>query len=97
MLTENISRTGVLLAWPAGSPPPPRPGQLVTVDIELPADHGFAPKCIHCQAVVVRVTPTDNDGHRVALGINYMKFDEFRGNISTFQKLREAGVATWLS
>ena len=98
MVTENISRTGVLLVWPAGpqAGAPPRVGQLVTVDIELPADHGFGPKCIHCQAVVVRVVPSSNDGPRVALSVNYMKFGEFHGNIPALEELRPA-AGGWLS
>jgi c-di-GMP-binding flagellar brake protein YcgR len=98
MTTENISRTGILLAWRNGrpSPPVPRPGQLVTVDVELPAHHGFGRKCIHCQAVVVRVSPAPGAA-RVALSINYMKFGEFQDNIAALEDLGTVSVCTWLS
>ena len=35
--------------------PVPAIGQIVTVEIELPANHGFGQKCIHCQGTVTRV------------------------------------------
>jgi hypothetical protein len=52
--TENISRSGLLIAWgPADSRGSlPRVGQIITVEIELPAHHGFGQKCIHCQGTV---------------------------------------------
>src|SRR5262252_2119567 len=71
MHTENISRSGVLIAWRGVDPALPMPamGQIITVEIELPANHGFGQKCIHCQGTVVRVTGTtpSGDGPRVAL------------------------------
>ena len=30
-----------------------RSGQIITVEIELPANHGFGQKCIHCQGTVI--------------------------------------------
>ena len=98
MVTENISRTGILLAWDGGSPaaPAPQPGQMVTVDIELPAHHGFGRKCIHCQAAVVRVDPGAAGVARVGLRVNYMKFREFQENIPALEDL-PASVGTWLS
>jgi hypothetical protein len=47
---------------------------LVTVEIELPANHGFAPKCIHCQGSVLRISEAGQEPRRVALNINYMQF-----------------------
>src|ERR1035437_7199635 len=43
MYTENISRSGVLIAWRGDDTelPVPSIGQMVTVEIELPANHGF--------------------------------------------------------
>ena len=43
MYTENISRSGVLVAWSGDGARVPLPavGQIVTVEIELPANHGF--------------------------------------------------------
>jgi hypothetical protein len=101
MVTENISRTGVLLMWPEGpsAPPMPRLGQLVTVNIELPADHGFGRKCIHCQASVVRLQPANGGpgGVKVALKINYMKFGEIHDNIRALNDFQTFLEHTWLS
>jgi hypothetical protein len=99
MMTENVSRSGLLVVWDdgRGGLEPPALGDLVTVEIELPAHHGFGRKCIHCQAVVVRVASANGEAPRVALSINYMKFREYRDNISALEKLEPAGMATWVS
>ena len=66
MRTENMSRNGLLIAWKseAGAVPTPAIGQIVTVEIELPAHHGFSPKCIHCQGPVTRVSNDTGRDHR---------------------------------
>ena len=99
MVTENISRSGILMVWDDGTGglQPPEVGKLLTVEIELPAHHGFGPKCIRCQAVVVRVTHPKGETPRVGLSINYMKFSEYRDNISALQKLAAAEVGSWVS
>jgi hypothetical protein len=76
MRTLNISRTGVLIAWrnESGSGPLPSVGQIVTVEVELPANHGFDPKCIHCQGTVARLALEDRDCPRVAVQLNFMDF-----------------------
>ena len=73
--TEDISRNGISVFSNGGTRAAdvPRVGELVTVEVELPANHGFGRKCIHCQATVLRVSE-ENDGVRIAFGINYMKF-----------------------
>src|ERR1035438_9414789 len=74
MYTENISRSGVLIAWRGveAELPVPSMGQIVTVEIELPANHGFGQKCIHCQgAVIDRKSTRLNSSH---LGISYAVF-----------------------
>ncbi len=98
MYTENISRSGMLVAWSAGpNTEIPEVGQLLTVEIELPAHHGFGRKCIHCQAVVVRVTQPEGQCPRVALSVSYMKFCTFQDKFSAFQHLEPADVGTWVS
>lgn len=74
--TENISRTGIsVLSNGSGAPAElPRVGELVTVEVDLPANHGFARKCIHCQATVIRITEAGEAAVRISLNINYMKF-----------------------
>jgi hypothetical protein len=81
MQTENMSRSGLLIAWQSesGMVPLPFVGQIVTVEIELPAHHGFGPKCIHCQGAVARVSSENPDAPRVALRLNYMDFRSFQG------------------
>src|ERR1041385_4002607 len=57
-VTENISRSGLLLLWNGkqNGSRLPRVGDLITMDIELPVHHDFPTKCIHCQGTVVRVS-----------------------------------------
>ena len=76
MYTENISRSGMLVAWrgEAARLPMPVLGQIVTVEIELPANHGFGQKCIHCQGTVTRASIRGRRNPRVALRVNYMDF-----------------------
>ena len=75
MYTENISRSGLLVAWggEGSTLPMPVPGQILTIEVELPANHGFGQKCIHCQGTVTRVSQ-DPENPRVALRVNYMDF-----------------------
>jgi len=94
--TENISRSGLLIAWRADSTALPLPsvGQILTIDVELPANHPFGQKCIHCQGFVTRVTP-EAAGSRVALRVNYMDFRSFH------DRLRLAGspppIQSWMA
>ena len=76
MSTENISRSGILIAWHGRDVVHPLPavGQLLTVDIELPEHHAFGQKCIHCQGTVLRIWQPENQYPRVALRINYIDF-----------------------
>ncbi len=96
MYTENISRNGMLVVWDAAQPWPDA-GRMVTVEIELPANHGFGRKCIHCDAVVVRVARSGHEPPRVGLSVNQMKFRAYRDNISALQKLEAAEVGGWLA
>lgn len=98
MCTENISRSGILVVWNAGAEVGlPVVGQLLTVEIELPANHGFGRKCIHCQGVVVRVSRPEGQLPRVALSISYMKFRAFNENMPALQEMDPVGVGTWVS
>lgn len=96
MQMENISRGGLLLAWRSETGPVPVPaiGQMVTVDVELPADHGFGPKCIHCQGDVARISFEDQDCPRVALRLNYMDFRSFPDRAS-IQPPTQAAANSW--
>lgn len=81
MHIENISRSGLLLAWrnEAGPVVLPIVGQIVTIEVELPTHHGFGPKCIHCQGAVARLALEDRDCPRVAVRLNYMDFRDLPG------------------
>lgn len=93
-VTENISRSGVLVRWTGAPAVVPRLGEAVRMDIELPANHGFGRKCIHCQGTVVRVSMPDGDAPRVALAVSYMKFRDQGQTVSAFGNF-EAGVNGW--
>lgn len=97
MYTENISRNGMLVVWNLEAGAPPEAGRMVTVEIELPANHGFGRKCIHCEAVVVRTVGLAEGHPKVALSVNQMKFRAYRENISALQKLEMAEVGGWLA
>jgi len=90
MYTENISRSGVLVAWSGagGRIPVPAAGQIITVEIELPANHGFGQKCIHCQGTVTRIVNHESDSPRVALRVNYMDFRAFHDKLRVLEALQ---------
>jgi len=97
MFTENISRSGVMVAWrgPDGSPALPSVGQIITVDIELPANHGFGQKCIHCQGTVSRLT-LHEEFPRVALRVNYMDFRAFHDRLSAIN-MSQPVATSWMA
>jgi c-di-GMP-binding flagellar brake protein YcgR len=72
-LTENVSRTGMLMRWMQGVPLPTVEGKL-TLDLELPENSDFGPRVMRCSTQVVRVTPCDGDTHAVALRVLAMRF-----------------------
>jgi PilZ domain len=96
--TENISRSGILLAWRADDATLPLPslGQIVTVEVELPANHGFGQKCIHCQGTVIRVSQSDPESPRVALQVNYMDFRSFHDRIRALEALQPV-ANSWMA
>jgi hypothetical protein len=99
MHTENISRTGILIAWygeDAVTVPVPVVGQVVTVEIELPANHGFGQKCIHCQGTVTRSSSADAGYPRVALQVNYMDFRSFDDRIRAIEALQPL-ESSWMA
>jgi len=98
MYTENISRNGMLVAWrgESGPLPPPALGQIITVEVELPANHGFEQKCMHIQGTVIRVTETDQGYSRVALRVNYMDFRALHTRLRTMEGSR-AEPQPWMA
>ena len=95
--TQNISRSGVLIGWRGGEPAQrPALGQILTVEIELPANHGFGQKCIHCQGTVIRVAHPEQTGMHVALQVNYMDFRSFHDRIRALAALQPV-AASWMA
>ena len=90
MYTENMSRSGLLIAWQGyeGDLPLPAVGQILTIDVELPANHGYGPRCIHCQGTVTRVSQNQADCPRVAMRINYMDFRSFHDQIRLVEAIQ---------
>lgn len=88
-VTENISRCGLLLLWNGtiAESRLPRVGDLITMDIELPANHDFPTKCIHCQGTVVRVSSNETAEPRVALSVNYMKFKDYGRRVTNVRDI----------
>ena len=93
MHTDNISRSGLLVAWCGTDSPLPLPGvgQILTIEIELPEHHGFGKKCIHCQGTVARVSQAQPEAPRVALRVNYMDFRSFHDRIRALESLQPVG------
>ncbi len=99
MYTENISRGGILVAWRGEDAAPvrvPVVGQVVTVEIELPANHGFGQKCIHCQGTVTRTSSADGGYPCVALQVNYMDFRSFDDRIRALEALQPL-ESSWMA
>src|ERR1700730_13743246 len=97
MSTENISRSGILVAWRAADTnlTVPSVGQILTIEIELPANHGFGQKCIHCQGTVSRLTASD-EYPRVALRVNYMDFRSFHDRIRALEATQPV-ASSWMA
>jgi hypothetical protein len=98
MYTENISRSGVLIAWRGADAvlPIPAMGQIVTVDIELPANHGFGQKCIHCQGSLMRVMNSHPEFPLIALRVNHMDFRSFHDRIRAFESMQPV-ASSWMA
>jgi hypothetical protein len=98
MYTENISRSGILIAWKGtdANLPVPAMGQIITVEIELPANHGFGQKCIHCQGTVIRMSNSDQSFPLIALRVNYMDFRSFHDRIRAFEAMQPV-ANSWMA
>jgi len=75
-LTKNMSRHGLLVSWRREEAPPelPRPGDLLTAEIELPTSQAFGKRCMYCQVTVVRVSESGAGTPQVAFRVNQMQF-----------------------
>ncbi|HXM44045.1 MAG TPA: hypothetical protein VN924_22610 [Bryobacteraceae bacterium] len=80
MLTENISRDGMLLRWEDSSGRLPCADQMLIVEVELPEREGFERRCIRCQTTVARVHAEPGAGFTwVGLRIHAMDFRVAQG------------------
>ena len=97
LYTENISRSGLLVAWrgEGSALPLPSTGQIITIEIELPVHHGFGQKCIHCQGTVIRILQ-DAENPRVALRVNYMDFRAFHDRLRLIDSMQPA-ISTYMA
>jgi hypothetical protein len=97
LYTENISRSGLLVAWrgEGSALPLPSTGQIITIEIELPVNHGFGQKCIHCQGTVIRILQ-DAENPLVALRVNYMDFRAFHDRLRLIDSF-EPAVSTYMA
>ena len=88
MYTENMSRSGLLVAWrgEGSALPMPAIGQIITVEVELPVNHGFGQKCIHCQGTVTRVS--QGECPLVAMRVNYMDFRSFHDQLRQIESIQ---------
>jgi hypothetical protein len=98
LYTENISRSGMLVAWrgEGGSLPAPAAGQILTIEVELPVNHGFGQKCLHCQGTVTRASDTGEGYPLVALRVNYMEFRSFHDRLRGIEVL-EPVASSWMA
>jgi c-di-GMP-binding flagellar brake protein YcgR len=72
-LTENVSRTGMLMRWSGSSPLPKVEGKL-TLDVLLPENSEFGPRVMRCRTEVVRVSKNPGGEAEVALRVVTMRF-----------------------
>jgi hypothetical protein len=78
--TINISRTGLLMLWEAGvtEVKTPKLGEVIKVDVELPAS-SIGRRCIRCRGQVVRVQMAMNRVPLIAVAVAQMDFRDAAG------------------
>lgn len=73
LVTENFSRSGILLRWLPEIPLPAVGGKL-TVDVDLPCAPGVAPRLMRCTGEVVRIERTKDSRTNVGIMIGKIRF-----------------------
>lgn len=86
-LTQNISRTGMLMRW-VDDIPLPRVDRRLILDIELPENSDFGPRIMRCRTQVARVVPGTGNSHDVALRVLSMRFIKSRRQIKPADLLK---------
>jgi hypothetical protein len=56
------------------TPKPPRPGELVTVNMHIPVNHVFGPRYLQCQGVVIRHDSQGKNWTAIAVKTLRMQF-----------------------
>jgi c-di-GMP-binding flagellar brake protein YcgR len=79
-LTENVSRTGMLMRWMPDVPLPAVEKKLI-LDIALPENSEFGPRLMRCHTEVIRVVTGSRNSHEVALRVHSMRFVKTRREI----------------
>ncbi|HZT33585.1 MAG TPA: hypothetical protein VFA33_27095 [Bryobacteraceae bacterium] len=77
MVTENIGKDGMLMRWRSEAALP-KIGDQMVVQVELPVNHGFRPKCIHCQTVVAGISRREGSDPLLALSVSSMEFRDIQ-------------------
>ena len=72
-LTENVSRTGMLMRWMEGVPLPKIDKKLI-VDLQLPENSEFGPRVMRCSTQVLRAISREDNAHDVAVRVLSMRF-----------------------
>jgi hypothetical protein len=71
--TINMSRSGALIEISATCGPVPQPGDVLSVEVRLPTNLHFGPRCLSCKGVAVR-TAKIGKGYAVAVRFERIKF-----------------------
>ena len=95
-LTENVSRTGMLMRW-MDEIPLPRIDRRLILDVELPENSEFGPRIMRCRTQVIRVVPTAGNSHDVALRVLSMRFMKRKQEIKPADLLKMPVAAARVS
>jgi c-di-GMP-binding flagellar brake protein YcgR len=92
VLTENVSRTGILVRWMEGVPLPKVDGKLV-LDLKLPENSDVGPRVMRCRTEVRRVAPGAGNSYEVALRVLSMRFMKVKRELISASDLASMPVA----
>jgi hypothetical protein len=68
----------------------PKPGDVLSIDIELPANHSFGRRCMHCQTVVSRVSAGEQGEPMVAMQVSQMQFRSYNSGDQSYEASQDA-------
>jgi len=73
-VTENISRTGMLIRWEQERSTAPAVGDCVLVKVKLPANPEYGQRWMHYEAQVVRLSEAEDESLMVAVAGEPVRF-----------------------